>query len=202
MPKTEKRRSHRRALETPIRVIGTDVQGRDFVEDSTTLVVSRHGAKIQLTRKLFPDQEILILCQGNSREAHFRVVRQAGEPTGDFSFWGVECLEPGKNIWEGALPIPSSKPAPRPFPQPSPKTSPRPAPQLEPKLASMPIAKRSVEEKLHGQAVLRCSKCGMRELVELEEKQIQAIRRLKGLVRDCPACGAKSLWKRVGVKGS
>jgi hypothetical protein len=202
MPKTEKRRSPRRALETPIRVFGTDVQGRDFVEDSTTWAVSRHGAKIQLTHKLFPDQEILILCQGNNREAHFRVVRQAGEPTSDFSFWGLECLEPGKNIWEGALPISSSKPAPRPVPQPGPKTSPRPAPPLEPNLASRPVAKRSSEEILPTQAVLRCSKCGMRELVELDEKQIQTMRRTKGLVRDCPACGATSLWKRLGAKRS
>ncbi len=42
------RRSPRRALELPIRVFGTDFQGRDFVEDAATLVVSRHGAKIRL----------------------------------------------------------------------------------------------------------------------------------------------------------
>lgn len=162
-------------------------------------MVSRNGAKIQLTRKLFPDQEILILCQGNNREAHFRVVGKASEAASDSSSWGVECLESGKNIWEGGLPIPSSKPASRHVPQPGPKTSPRPAPQLESKLASRPSAKLSSEEKLPGQAMLRCSKCGMRELVDLDEKQIQAIRRSKGLVRDCPACGATSLWKRVGV---
>lgn len=185
------RRSPRQALEVPIRVSGTDFQGRDFVEDSTTLVVSRHGAKIRLTRKLIPEMEIRILCQGNKREGLFRVVGQAGEPMGEFSFWGVECLEPAENIWEGGVAMPASKPGSRPAPLPSPQLAPKPVPQLD--------AKPSSKDKPPVQAWLRCSKCGMRELVDLDETQIQAMRKLKGLVRSCPACGATGLWRRVGV---
>jgi hypothetical protein len=198
MPEIRQRRSPRRALELAIRVFGTDFQGRDFVEDSTTLVVSRHGAKIQLTRKLIPEQEIQILCQGNNREGLFRVVSQVGEATSEFSFWGVECLKPDENIWEGALPRPRPKPEPRPGPQPDPKLGSRSGPQLDPKLGSKP----SWKDNSALQVVLRCANCGMRELVDLNERQIQHMRKSKGLLRDCPACGATSLWKGIAVQGS
>ncbi len=189
MPKINRRRSPRRALELAIRIFGTDFQGKDFVEDSTTLEVSPHGAKIRLTRQLIPEQEIRILCQGNNREGLFRVVRQVGEPVGEFSFWGVECLNPSENIWEGALP----RPGPKPVPKPGPQLDRAPGQPLDPELSS--------KGKTPVQVMLRCSQCGMRELVDLDESQIQAMRKVKGLVRGCPACGATVLWKRVAVKG-
>lgn len=182
MPKTRERRSPRRALELPIRVFGTDFQGRDFVEDAATLVVSRHGAKIRLKRNLIAEQEIRILCQVNNREALFRVVSKAGEPTSEFSFWGVECLEPEENIWEGD------------FPRPGPKLGARAGPRLDPKLSS--------RDKLPVQVMLRCSQCGMRELIDLDDTKIRALRQMKGLMRDCPACGASGLWKLVAVQDS
>jgi hypothetical protein len=185
------RRSPRHALELPIRVFGVDFQGTDFVEDSTTLVVSRHGAKIRLTRKLIPEMEIRILFRDNKHEWLFRVVGQAGEAMGKFFFWGVECLEPAENIYDTGVAMPPSKPSPRPAPLPSPELVPKPVPQ--------PDAKLSWKDKLLVQAWLRCSECGMRELVDIDDTQIQAIRKLKGLVRSCPACGATTLWRRVGV---
>src|SRR5712692_5953206 len=163
VPEIRQRRSPRRVLELPIRVFGKDFRGRKFVEDSATLVLSRHGAMICLTHKLIPEQKIEILFQGAKREALFRVVSKAGEPSGKFFFWGVECLTSAENIRDGGIP--------------------RPGPKLGPKLGS--------KDKLHVQVTLRCSKCGMREQADhLDTTEIQAIRELKGLVRDCPACGA------------
>ncbi len=124
MSEIRHRRSVGRALELPIRVAGADFQGRDFVEDSTTLMVSRHGAEIRLKHKLIPEQEIRILCCENDREALFRVVGKAGEPIGEFSFWGVESLEPSENIWEGAHPRPDPRFSPRAPPQARPATWP------------------------------------------------------------------------------
>jgi len=172
VPEIRQRRSPRRVLEVPIRVFGKDFRGRDFVEDSATLVLSRHGAKIRLTRKLIPEQKIEILFQGAKRKALFRVVSKAGEPTGEFSFWGVECLTPSENLREGGGPAPK------------------------------PVPKLGSKDKSHVQVTLRCSKCGMRELMDLDQTQIRAVRELKGLVRDCHACGANSLWKPVAVQGS
>ena len=185
------RRSPRHALELPIRVFGLDYQGRDFIEDSTTVVLSRHGAKIRLTRKLIPEMEIRIIFHDNTREWLFRVVGQAGEPIGKFSFWGVECLEPAENIYETGDAMPGSERSPRRALLPSPALAPRPVPQLGRRLSS--------KDTSSAEAWLRCSGCGMRELVELDETQIQAMRKLKGLVRSCPACGATTLWRRVRV---
>jgi predicted RNA-binding Zn-ribbon protein involved in translation (DUF1610 family) len=94
------RRSPRLAQALPIRVYGIDFKGRDFVEDSTTLVVGQQGAKIRLTRQLVPEQEIRILCMRNDREALFRVVGKAGVSEGPYTFWGVECLNAPANIWD------------------------------------------------------------------------------------------------------
>ena len=167
-------------LELPIRVFGKDFRGRKFVEDSATLVLSRHGAMICLTHKLIPEQKIEILFQGAKREALFRVVSKAGEPSGKFFFWGVECLTSAENIRDGGIP------------RPGPKLGPKPGRQL----------KLSSKDKSPVQVTLRCSKCGMRELIDLDQTQIRALRELKGLVRDCHACGANSLWKPVAVQGS
>jgi len=186
MPSITERRSPRQALELPIRVFGVDYQGTHFVEDSTTLVVSRHGAKIRLTRKLIPEMEILILCQDNKHEGLFRVVAQAGEPTGKFFFWGVECLEPAEDIYALGVAMPASEP--------SPELAPRPVLQMDPNLIS--------KDEFYVQAWLRCSKCGMREPVQLDETQIQAMRKAKGLVRTCPLCGPTTVWRMVSIVGS
>jgi hypothetical protein len=60
---------------------------------------ARH--EIRLEHKLNPEQEIRILCCGNNREALFRVVGEAGEPIGEFSFWG-----PPKSVPDAVRPAP------------------------------------------------------------------------------------------------
>ena len=185
------RRSPRQALELPIRVFGVDSRGAHFVEESTTLVVSRHGAKIQLTRKLTPDVEILILCQDKTLEGLFRVVSEAGEPKGGFSFWGIESLEPPVDIYETEPAMPAFEPGPEPDPLANPELVSKTVPPLDAELFP--------EDRFLVQGWLRCSKCGTREPVELDETQIQAMRKLKGLMRDCPLCGPATLWKLVGI---
>jgi hypothetical protein len=104
MAEIRQRRSPRLAIRLPIRVYGTDFRGTDFVEDSSTLVVNLHGAKIRLIRQLIPEQEIRIACRPTEQEAVFRVVCQAGEIQGRHSFWGVETLSPEENIWGVSFP--------------------------------------------------------------------------------------------------
>jgi hypothetical protein len=91
----------------PIRVYATDFRGKDFVEDSTTVVVNRHGAKIRLSRQLLPQQEIRILSQRTGEEAVFRVISRVGSPVDRYTFWGVECLSSGHNIWGMGFPEPN-----------------------------------------------------------------------------------------------
>ena len=99
MPELSQRRSCRLAASIPLRVYGTDYRGKDFTEDTTTLVVSLHGAKIRLDHQLLPDQEIRLFSHPTHREALFRVVSKVGEAEGRYTFWGVECLDPDVNIW-------------------------------------------------------------------------------------------------------
>ncbi|MHB8654076.1 MAG: hypothetical protein ACYDA9_09375 [Terriglobia bacterium] len=100
----ENRRTPRLAYGVPIRVYATDFKGRDFVEDSTTLAVNLHGAKIRLGRELIPDQEIRILSGKTGRDAIFRVVCRAGDTHDKSTFWGVECMNPDHNIWGISFP--------------------------------------------------------------------------------------------------
>jgi hypothetical protein len=98
------RRTPRLAMGVPIRIFATDYRGMDFVEDSSTIAINLHGAKIRLGRELIPDQEIRILSGKTGREAIFRVVGRASESMSRVSFWGVECLNPNHNIWGIAFP--------------------------------------------------------------------------------------------------
>lgn len=108
MADAQRRRSPRIALPVPIRVYGTDFTGTDFVEDSTTIVVNRHGAKIRLTRQLLPDQEIVILSVETKQEGVFRVVAKVRETEGRHTFWGVECTDPKDGFW--GVEFPALKP--------------------------------------------------------------------------------------------
>lgn len=93
------RRSPRLALELPIRVFGSDSEGAEFVEDSRTLAVSQHGAKIRLSHQLTPDHEIRIVCLETNEEAVFRVVAKASAAAPSHMLWGIECLNPAHDIW-------------------------------------------------------------------------------------------------------
>ncbi len=99
-PTARQRRSARLAAQLPIRVFGIDYRGKDFVEDSSTLVVNLHGAKIRLLRQVMPEQEVRILCLRNNQDDVFRVVLKVEQEASRFSFWGVECLRTGRNIWD------------------------------------------------------------------------------------------------------
>lgn len=92
------RRSDRIALRFRVTVSGTDALGRVFMEETETLVVSRHGAKIALRRMLVPDLELSIRCADTGQEADVRVVGQIGQgPEG--MYYGVEILDPQKDLW-------------------------------------------------------------------------------------------------------
>ena len=104
MEEYKPRRSCRVALSIPIRVIGIDYRGIDFTEEATTIIVNLHGAKIRLLHQLMPDSEIRVLSRPTGVESVFRVVSKLESPELKFTYWGVENLEPGKNIWGVDIP--------------------------------------------------------------------------------------------------
>ena len=98
------RRSHRIALSVPIRVIGIDFRGIDFAEEALTIIVNLHGAKIRMLHQMMPDSEIRLYSQPTGQDSLFRVVSKLQSPELKFTYWGVENMEPEKNIWGVKIP--------------------------------------------------------------------------------------------------
>ena len=98
------RRSCRVALSVPIRVFGIDYRGVDFTEDAHTIIVNLHGAKIRMAHQLMPDSEIRLLSQPTGRDSVFRVVSKLQSAELRFTYWGVENMDPEKNIWGVDIP--------------------------------------------------------------------------------------------------
>lgn len=119
MPLMRQRRSCRIATAIPICIYGIDFRGIDFTEEASTLVVNLHGAKIRLTHQLLPDQEIRLLSHPTSLEALFRVVTRVPESYPQGTFWGIEALNPERNIWGMNIPeiLPPDQGAVRVFAQ-------------------------------------------------------------------------------------
>jgi PilZ domain len=98
MENQDARRSDRVPVELPIVVAGTDAMGAGFLEQTRTVMVGRHGAKILSTRMLVPDQEINVRCLKTARESDARVVGQLGSE-GSSHFYGVELLDNDPDLW-------------------------------------------------------------------------------------------------------
>jgi hypothetical protein len=97
---TEKaRRSDRILAPIPIRVIGSDVSGVGFSEDTSTVSFNKHGASISLTHALIPDDVILILNKRTNIEEEFRVVGALQHVFGERSEWGAEAMNAESGIW-------------------------------------------------------------------------------------------------------
>lgn len=92
-------------LALPIRVLGSDIQGRHFDETGCTSIIDWYGASIVLSRKLEIDQELIIRCLENNKETDIRVVELVGKQ-GDEFVYGVSLLNPALNLWDLQPPSP------------------------------------------------------------------------------------------------
>jgi hypothetical protein len=99
MPEEQTQRTDRVLAPVRIRVIGNDVSGVSFSEETTTVSFSPGGARISLTHPLLPDDIILIKNLANNVEEEFRVVGAFQQVFGDRREWGVEALNPESGIW-------------------------------------------------------------------------------------------------------
>ncbi|MGA3165075.1 MAG: PilZ domain-containing protein [Terriglobia bacterium] len=97
------RRSDRVFLELDIVVTGCELSGREFVERTQTLVLSRHGAKILSRYQLVPQQEVIIRCVKTDKEAVACVVGTIGE-TPEGYYYGIAALDPEFNMWDIEFP--------------------------------------------------------------------------------------------------
>jgi PilZ domain len=94
----EVRRSPRIPKELAILLIGSDTRGREFVEQTKTVLLSRHGAGIVSMHKLAVEQELIVILEEYKREAEIRVVGEIGSE-GGFYTYGVAFLNPDVDFW-------------------------------------------------------------------------------------------------------
>ncbi len=92
------RRSDRIYVELDLQVTGTDGTGRAFMDNTRTLVVAHHGAKIVLNRQLAPEQEVTLRCIKTGLESPARIVGQIGSGE-EGHYYGIELLESNVNLW-------------------------------------------------------------------------------------------------------
>jgi hypothetical protein len=97
------RRSGRVRKEIGILLIGSDAQGRDFMEETKTVVLSRHGAGIVSKHKLYAEQELILVELGSNKEAEIRIVGQIGSAD-DVYTYGVAFLNGQLDFWQAEFP--------------------------------------------------------------------------------------------------
>jgi hypothetical protein len=97
------RRSDRIPIAVPIQAKGTDSQGKPFDEKTRTVVISRFGATILLTRPLASGQELLIRCIGTGQETKGRVTGRLAASAQSFVY-AVEFLDREANLWDILFP--------------------------------------------------------------------------------------------------
>jgi hypothetical protein len=92
----------RRAVEVPVRVFGTDCDGKPFSENLTTVDVSLHGTKLRGLKAKLQVDEIIGLTYAKNK-AHFRV-KWIGTPgTATDGVLGLLNLTPSKPLWDFPL---------------------------------------------------------------------------------------------------
>lgn len=111
MSPEHQRRSDRVNLELAILLSGVNAAGRNFTEPGRTVVVSRHGAKVDCYCVLLPQQAITIRCHRTRMETPARVVGQI-KHIGEQTHYGMEFADPAPNIWNIDFPpLPETEPA-------------------------------------------------------------------------------------------
>ena len=108
LPQQVVRRSGRIPKEVPIVLIGSDLSGKIFSEQTKTVLLSLHGAGLLSRHKLSPEQEMVLRWPERNKEADIRVVGQIGADSGVYTY-GVAFFDHVVNFWEMEFPPPTPK---------------------------------------------------------------------------------------------
>jgi len=92
------RRSDRISISIPVEIFGADFTGEHFVEQCKTIIVSRNGATIIVSRKLAADLELILKRPGTKKEALVRVIGQIGGQHEGYVY-GVALMDTNINLW-------------------------------------------------------------------------------------------------------
>jgi PilZ domain-containing protein len=103
MPPEGLRRSSRIAKEIAILLVGSDMEGKVFSEQTKTVLLSRHGAGIVSQYALSSEQELILRRLDTDKEAEVRVVGQLGAHGQSYTY-GVAFLDPEMDLWGAKFP--------------------------------------------------------------------------------------------------
>ncbi|HXY26392.1 MAG TPA: PilZ domain-containing protein [Candidatus Acidoferrum sp.] len=98
MPPEGVRRSSRIPRAISILLVGSDIEGKVFSEETNTVLLSRHGAGILSHYKLSAEQELILRRLDTNKEAEVRVVGQIGAEDEVYTY-GVAFLDSTENFW-------------------------------------------------------------------------------------------------------
>jgi hypothetical protein len=90
------------AVALQIEVVGSDLGGRQFIERTQTLTVTRDGATILLTNKLAPECELMVRNLLTNDETLARVVGHIKEDASGHVY-GIALVDPSVNLWRVQL---------------------------------------------------------------------------------------------------
>ena len=79
-------------------MVGSDMEGKMFSEQTKTVLLSRHGAGIVSQYALYAEQELILRRLDTDKEAEIRVVGQLGSD-GSMYTYGVAFLKPEMDLW-------------------------------------------------------------------------------------------------------
>ncbi len=81
-----------------IEVSAAHLNGQVFDEQTRTVVISRHGATVVMSRKLAPKQVLTIRCVGTGRKAQFRLVGEVRKQAESYVY-AVALRDKSVNPW-------------------------------------------------------------------------------------------------------
>jgi hypothetical protein len=91
------------AGELHIEVFGTELSGRQFIEQTRILTIARDGATISLANKLAPDSELIVRNPANNKEAIARVVDLIREEM-FVHVYAIAFVDTPVNPWQAEFP--------------------------------------------------------------------------------------------------
>ncbi len=98
-----RRRSQRVLMQVPIRLRGTDVQGKDFEELTETLAINAHGALVLLTARLTSGGLVHMRHNKTEEEQECHVAFLGPVRSGKAEI-GLEFTTPRPTFWRVAFP--------------------------------------------------------------------------------------------------
>jgi hypothetical protein len=97
------RRSPRVAIDMPVEVVGKNVNGKMFRQETRTTVVNAHGAHLILATTTEIEPSILLINKKTGTETQCRLVYQKRIESGK-SELGIEFVDPQPRFWGIAFP--------------------------------------------------------------------------------------------------